>query len=185
MEDTKVQQNLEKNIEKVFEKIQEEGLKGVYLDNNCYPIEEKLTVEKLYILGSKIKIAETEIVIKNYNSYMKLIQTLDTLISMYGRLNVKDSDQFNKIKNAIESQIEIIQNTGLQSLDKNYISQYSCLIKCYDSLLRMSRIFERNVFNVSLPQHKNNVILTNDIDKEKVEKYFKQSLNIFKDKNTY
>jgi len=166
MEDKKVQQNLEKNIEKVFEKIREEGSKGIYVDNNCYPIEVEVNVGQLYTLKSKIKVAQTEIVIKNYNDYMKLIQTLDTLINMYGRLNVKDSDQFNKIKSAIESQIEIIQNTGLQSLDKNYISQYSCLIKCYDSLLRMSRIFDRSTFNVNLSSDKNNVdTFINEINK--------------------
>jgi len=168
MEDLKVQQNLEENIKKVIEKIREEGNKGINVSNKSYPIEVEITVEKTYNFDTKIGHAETEIVIKNYNNYMKLIQTLDTLINMYSTVNVKDFGVSDRIKIKIEEQIEIIQNTGLQSLDKNYISQYSCLIKCYDSLLRMdSRFVRRNVS--SLPQYSNNITINGNVDKNNID----------------
>jgi hypothetical protein len=158
MEDLKVQQNLEKNIEKIFEKIVEEGNEGIKNEGNCYPIEEEFKVEIIRTLTGNIY--ETKIAIKDYNDFRKLIQTLDTLINMYNRLNIKNFEESSKIKTMIEKQIEIIQNTGLVSLDKGYISQYSCLIKCYDSLLRMSRGFV-NIKPV--------VIKISDIDLPKME----------------
>jgi len=141
MEDLKVQQNLEKNIEKVFEKIQEEGIKGAIINENCYPIEEILNVELKNEHGMFVRVIDTGKRIKDYNDYMKLIRTLDTLINMYSHISINDFDVSDKIRIKIENEIKFMQNTGLESLDKGFISQYSCLIKCYDSLLRMSRMF--------------------------------------------
>jgi len=182
MEEKKVQQNLEENIKKVFEKIREEGLKGIGIGIDSYPIEEEITVGRLYTFGTKMEKAETEIVIKNYSNYMKLINTLDTLISMYSRSSIPDFEASDRIKVKIEEQIEIIQNTGLKSLDKNYISQYSCLIKCYDSLLRMSsRFVDRSKVlsrDSRLPQYKCDIkVDENEINNHNLIRGLREKMN--------
>lgn len=129
METIYVQQNLELNIVKVIEKIRQEGLRGIDESEYSYPIEE-LGKEKMFI--------------KNYSEYMKLIQILDTIINMYSHLELSnDGKRFiSKIlKNKLEEEIEFMQNTGMDSLNRNFISQYSCLIKCYNSLLGILRRF--------------------------------------------
>lgn len=170
MEDLKIQQNLEENIKMIFKKIIEEGSKGTGVCSNCYPVEVQIAIEIMHAHSYIAKTFENKTIIKDYRDYMKLIQTLDTLINMYNRLNIKDFKESDKIKTMIEEQIEIIQNTGLKSLNKGYISQYSCLIKCYDMLLRMSKQFvdiENNNRRINnLPQYKvSNITLTDDKDK--------------------
>lgn len=135
-----VQENLKENITKVFEKLREEGKVGYCVKfHNIYPVEEKVNS-----LGREL------IQIKNYREYMKLIQILERLIQMTRHENnpieLIDREDF-------DLEIEIIQNTMNHSFEMGFIDQYSCLVKCYDSLLRIRNELNYKKICVKLPQY--------------------------------